>query len=254
MINARMIYGNIPGNAPDNVAKTNEMSRNLKKELGENRKSYSDLMSKIENLVVKENKEYRKKLKENQSKKINITAPVISLEEVKNYQNSHSANDIINELLIGKVEVLNDKKKEVVNKQINEASSNIKKPRSVEDKLALVRLEKYKTEAIEKQKKSTKAQEKKASVSLPKVLEFLRKNPDFYKDEITTMTEIKNLKDVTDGFYIVANNFVDAEQRDLFIKKLYDNGEFNAGFFFDTNTSSYVVYLEQFNSFNNFTR
>ena len=138
------------------------------------------------------------------------------------------------------------------NKQINEPSSNKKKPRSVEDKLALVRLKKYKTEAIEKQKKSTKAQEKKASVSLPKVLEFLRKNPDFYKDEITTMTEIKNLKDVNDGYYIVANNFTEAEPRDAFIQVLYDSGEFGAGFFFNVNTLSYVVYLDQYNTFDGF--
>lgn len=236
----------------DNVAKTNEMSNKLKLELAENRKTYTDLMSKIERIYSKENEEYKKKIKEGTASKSKIPAAVVAFEEVKNYQNSYGENDIVNELLIGNLDDVNQKKKEVVKKQISEASFYGKQSRSLDDKLALSMLEKYKTEAIEKRKKKNIKEEVMTPMPLTKVLEFMVKNPTFYKSEIATMKEIKNLKDVNDGYYIAVNNFVDAEPRNAFIQTLYDSGEFGAGFFFNVNTLSYVVYIDKYNTFDGF--
>lgn len=319
----------------ENVAKTNEMSTNLKKELAENRKSYTDLMNKIETLVLTENQEYRKKIREGAATKSKEPAPAISMEEVVNYQNAHGENDILNELLISKVDALSEKKKDEVKKHISEVvlsdtKANLleekkptiledkkatklveekksttvedkkvkiieekkptileekkskpveerkstiledkkitkvveeKKPtvlevkkttKAVDDRLAKIKLEKYKEEAIEKRKNSSIKEVKTAPVSLTKVIEFLAKNPDFYKKEIASIKDITNLKKADNGLYIVSNDFVDPDARDTFIKKLYDDGEFNASFFFNENTSSYVVYLDKFSSFESF--
>ena len=236
----------------DNIAKTNEMSNKLKVELAENRKTYTNLMSKIERIYSKENEEYKKKIKEGTASKSKIPAAVVAFEEVKSYQNSYEENDIVNELLIGNLVDVNQKKKEVVKKQISEASFYGKQSRSLDDKLALTRLAKYKAEAIEKRKKKNIKEEVITPMSLQKALEFMTKNPTFYKSEIATMKEIKNLKDVNDGYYIVANNFTEAEPRDAFIQVLLDSGEFGAGFFFNVNTLSYVVYLDQYNTFDGF--
>ena len=57
---------------------------------------------------------------------------------------------------------------------------------------------------------------------------------------------LDNLKEVPTGYYIVLGDFIEAEDRDQFIMKLIDTGEFNSGFFFNVNILSYYVFTKFF--------
>ena len=73
----------------------------------------------------------------------------------------------------------------------------------------------------------------------------LKENP--FKNEKNIKIEVyDNLKEVSNGYYLVLGIFTDAPQRDKLIMKLIDSGDFNASFFFNINSLSYYVYSDKF--------
>ncbi len=71
----------------------------------------------------------------------------------------------------------------------------------------------------------------------------LKENP--LKSDKTIKVEVfDNLKEVSNGYYLVLGIFTDATLRDKFIMKLIDSGDFNASFFFNINSLSYYVYSD----------
>jgi hypothetical protein len=112
------------------------------------------------------------------------------------------------------------------------------------DKLALVKLKKYQDEVVKKQGNSTLAENSK-TVSLEEMRRELKENP--LKTDKTVKVEVyDNLKEVSNGYYLVLGIFTDATLRDKFIMKLIDSGDFNASFFFNINSLSYYVYSDKF--------
>lgn len=226
----------------ESIGKTSELSSQLKKELAENRKAYAGLMNKVEKIAVEENQEYKKKIRESEKNK-NVTSiqQRLSLEEIKRYKIEQEQGDAKNQLLISKIDSLDTQKQIEVKRHISKASYYSMEARKFDDKLALVKLKKYQDEAI---KKSASGETSKA-VSLEEMKRELKENP--FKNEKNIKIEVyDNLKEVSNGYYLVLGIFTDAPQRDKLIMQLIDSGDFNASFFFNINSLSYYVYSDKF--------
>ncbi|MBS7256065.1 muramidase family protein [Flavobacterium branchiicola] len=229
----------------ESIGKTSELSSQLKKELAENRKAYAGLMNKVEKIAVEENQEYKKKIRE--SEKNNNVASIqqrLSLEEIKRYKIEQEQGDAQNQLLIAKIDSLDIQKKIEVKRHISKASYYSMEARKFDDKLALVKLKKYQDEAIKKQSKTNSAEASKI-VSLEEMKRELEQNP-LKKDKTVKVEVFDNLKEVSNGYYLVLGIFTDATLRDKCIMKLIDSGDFNASFFFNINSLSYYVYSDKF--------
>ena len=229
----------------ESIGKTSELSSQLKKELAENRKVYAGLMNKVERIAVEENQEYKKKIRE--SEKNNTVTSLqqrLSLEEIKRYKIEQDQGDAQNQLLIAKIDSLDTQKKIEVKRHISKASYYSMEARKFDDKLALVKLKKYQDEAVKKQDKTTFAATSK-TISLEEMTREIKDNP--LKNAKNVKIEVyDNLKEVSNGYYLVLGIFTDASLRDQFIMKLIDSGDFNASFFFNINSLSYYVYSDQF--------
>lgn len=229
----------------EGINKTNELSSQLKKELAENRKAYAGLMNKVEKIAVEENQEYKKKIRESEKK--NNTEPLqqrLSLEEIKRYKIEQEKGDEKNQLLIAKIDSLDTQKKIEVKRHISKASYYSMEARKFDDKLALIKLKKYQDEAVKKQKKNDTGENSK-TISLQEMKQELKDNP-LRPDKTVKVEVYDNLKEVSNGYYLVLGIFTDAVDRDKLIMKLIDSGEFNASFFFNINSLSYYVYADKF--------
>ncbi|WP_343588561.1 LysM peptidoglycan-binding domain-containing protein [Flavobacterium sp.] len=229
----------------EGINKTNELSSQLKKELAENRKAYAGLMNKVEKIAVEENQEYKKKIRE--SEKNNTTTSLqqrLSLEEIKKYKIEQEQGDKQNQLLIAKIDSLDTQKKIEVKRHISKATYYSMEARKFDDKLALVKLKKYQDEAVKKQKKNNTAENSKI-ISLEEMKQELKDNP-LRTDKTVKVEVYDNLREVSNGYYLVLGIFTDAVDRDKLIMKLIDSGEFNASFFFNINSLSYYVYADKF--------
>ncbi len=226
----------------ESIGKTNDLSSQLKKELAENRKAYAGLMNKVEKIAVEENQEYKKKIRE--SEKNNNTSSLqqrLSIEEIKRYKIDQEKADAQNQLLIAKIDSLDTQKQIEVKRHISKASYYSMEARKFDDKLALVKLKKYQNEAV---KKSNSAETSKA-LSVEEMRRELKNNP--LKNEKNIKIEVyDNLKEVSNGYYLVLGIFTGAVPRDKLIMQLIDSGNFNASFFFNVNSLSYYVYADKF--------
>jgi LysM repeat protein len=229
----------------ESIGKTNELSSQLKKELAENRKAYAGLMNKVERIAVEENQEYKNKIRE--SEKNNSKTGLqqrLSLDEIKRYKIEQEKGDAQNQLLISKIDSLDTQKTIEIKRHISKASYYSMEARKFDDKVALIKLKKYQDEAIKNQNKENSAVVSK-SVSTEEMRQELKENP--LKNTKNVKIEVfDNLKEVSNGYYLVLGIFTDAAPRDKFIMQLIDSGDFNASFFFNINSLSYYVYSDKY--------
>ncbi|MDA6071282.1 LysM peptidoglycan-binding domain-containing protein [Flavobacterium sp. AC] len=227
------------------IGKTSELSSQLKKELAENRKVYAGLMNKVEKIALEENQEYKKKIRENE--KNNNVASLqqrLSLEDVKRYKIQQEQGDAQNQILIAKIDSLDTQKTIEIKRHISKATYYSMEARKFDDKLALLKLKKYQDEAIKNQDK-TKSAENSKQVSLEEMQRELKENP-LRADKTVKVEVYDNLREVSNGYYLVLGIFTDSSLRDKFIMKLIDSGDFNASFFFNINSLSYYVYSDKY--------
>ncbi|RUT71797.1 LysM peptidoglycan-binding domain-containing protein [Flavobacterium cupreum] len=228
----------------ESISKTSDLSSQLKKELAENRKAYAGLMNKVERIALEENQEYKKKIRESE-KNNNVTSlqQRLSLDEIKRYKIEQEQGDAQNQLLIAKIDSLDTQKTIEIKRHISKATYYSMEARKFDDKVALMKLKKYQDEAIKNQKTDPAAASK--LVSLEEMKRELKENP--FKNEKNVKIEVyDNLKEVSNGYYLVLGIFTDASPRDKLIMKLIDSGDFNASFFFNINSLSYYVYADKY--------
>lgn len=227
----------------ESIAITNELSSQLKKELAENRKSYAGLMNKVERIAVEENQEYKRKVRENiKNKTGEPLLQSLSLEKIQSYKIGQEKNDAQNQKLIAKIDSLDTQKKIEVKRRISKASFYGSEAREFDDRLALVKLKRYQDKVIHNQ---TNTETSIATLSLDEIKQKIKEDP-LYNNEEVKIEIFDNLKAVPNGYYLVLGIFTDATQRDQFIMKLIDTGDFNASFFFNVNSQSYYVYSDGF--------
>jgi LysM repeat protein len=220
-----------------NIIETDKLITGLKRDLAENRKIYSGIMQKVHRITVQENLEYKKKVKANLSDK-----DLASIEEINRLSEGQLANEKKNDELLAKVESIDTEKKNELKRKISKATFYSSEAREYDDKLALVKLQRYQKTAEESKKDVATTTETPEATEIRKQLNeniIDAKNP-------TKIEVIRNLKDLEDGFYLVANVFGEAAERDAFAIKLTDAGETKTSFFYNVNTLSYYVYTKIF--------
>ncbi|AYN03142.1 LysM peptidoglycan-binding domain-containing protein [Flavobacterium sp. 140616W15] len=227
----------------ESISKTNELSSQLKKELAENRKSYAGLMNKVERIAVEENQEYKRKVRENIKNKTGETLlQSLSLEKIQYYKIDQEKNDAQNQKLIAKIDSLDTQKKIEVKRRISKASFYGSEAREFDDRLALVKLKRYQDKVLHNQ---INTETPITTLSLDEIKQKIKEDP-LYNNEEVKIEVFDNLKAVPNGYYLVLGIFTDATQRDQFIMKLIDTGDFNASFFYNVNSQSYYVYSDAF--------
>lgn len=222
---------NLEQKSTDNLIKTNEALQILKKDLAENRKTYTGIMYDVQRITIETNNEYKKKARENARK----PADVVALDDIKKMQVEQDKNDKLNKLLFNKIEVINLERISVIKNKMKMATFYSEESRSFDDKMALERLKRYKKAAILNQ-----------SEDKYKIKE--KNEPSGFKKGFKTIDieVIKNLKDTKNGFYLVLGIFKEAKERDSFVMKLMDSGEVETTFFYNNNSFTYYVYTKSF--------
>lgn len=227
------------------IMQTNKLSQELKKELAENRKSYVEMMQKVEKMAVEENQEYKRKVRNNEKNKTSETVMQrLSFEEIKDFKLDQQKDDTKNQLLLAKLDSLDTQKKIEVKRQISKASYYSTEARTYDDKLALIKLKKYQSKVSENQNSTNDSV---VFSNLDVIKENLKTNP-LKNQENLKVEKLDNLKEVTDGYYVVLGIFTEAKERDEYIMKLIDSGDFNSSFFFNVNSLNYYVYSDKYDN------
>lgn len=214
-----------------NIGETNALITQLKQDLAENRKIFTGAMQKVQRLTVQENQEYKKKVRENLSNR-----DLASLAEMDKINEDLVREDQKKEALLSKIDAIDSEKKEVLKRKISRATFYSAEAREFDDKLALVKLERVQNsigDSAKEEKVDDTTEERKA------LSENAVKTP-------TKIEVISNLKDIEDGFYLVADIFGDAAPRDEFAVKLSYSGEKKTKFFYNVNNFGYYVYTDVF--------
>jgi LysM repeat protein len=224
----------------ENIQKTNDLSQQLKKQLAENRKVYSGLMDKAERIVVEENQEYKKSIREN-SKTKSAEEKTVKLTpgDLKNMEMEQRVRDLNNIKLITKLDSLNNESKSELKLHISKATFYSKQARLSDDKLAKLKNQSYQNKAYESQAKAKNGAVSK-SLTLDQMKKELAKQPT--KVKAIKIVTLDNLKDLKSGYYVVVGTFPEAGERDALIRKLTDSGSLDANFFYNINIQSYNVY------------
>jgi LysM repeat protein len=224
----------------ENIHKTNELSQQLKKQLAENRKVYSGLMDKAERIVVEENQEYKKSIREN-SKTKPTEAKVVKLTpaELKTMEMEQKVRDLNNIKMIKRLDSLNNESKEELKLHISKASFYSKQARTNDDNLAKLKNQNYQNKASETQLK-TKTVATAPTLTLDQIKKELAKQPT--KVKAIKIEKVEGVKDLNPAYYVILGSFKEATERDAFIKKLADSGSLYSNFFYNTNVISYYVY------------
>ncbi len=215
------------------IGETNEIISQLKQNLAENRKIYTGIMSKVQRITTQQNQEYKKKVRANLS-----TKEQESLSEINKISEVQLGNEKRNENLLTKIEAINNEKNTEVKRKIAKATYYSAEAREFDDKLALVKLQRYqKNSTVEDISLATKTPE----------TETIRKDLKqgvYNQNNLTKIEVLKNLNELKNGFYLVHEVFTDSKKRDEFAIKLTDFGEKQTSFFFNVNNFSYYVYSE----------
>ena len=226
---------NLEQRSTDNLVKTNEALQILKKDLAENRKTYTGIMYDVQRITIETNNEYKKKARENARK----PADIVALDEIKKIQAEQDKNEKLNKLLLNKIEVINTERISVIKNKMKLATFYSEESRSFDDKMALERLKRYKKQALLNQS------EDKYKVKDKNTFNGIKKGFKTIDIEV-----IKNLKEIKNGFYLVLGVFKEAKERDSFVMKLIDSGETEATFFYNNNSFTYNVYTKIFSTVN----
>ncbi|TGD59092.1 lytic transglycosylase [Flavobacterium humi] len=219
-----------------NIGKTNELILQLKKDLAENRKIYTGIMSKVQRITVQENHEYKKKVKENLS-----SNDLASLSAIDKLSEGQLESEKKNEQLLAKIDLIGSEKNNELKRKISKATFYSSEAREYDDKLALVKLQRYQKNAAANDKDV-------ASVTgeAPNAAD-IRKNlsaKTLDQNKLTKIEVLRNLNEPENGYYLVAGVFQEAKDRDAFAIQLTDSGETKTSFFYNVNNLSYYVYTQ----------
>ena len=219
---------NLEKDSYKNIGDTNGMIFELKRDLADNRKIYTGLMAKVQRITLEENHQYKKKVNENQKIKNNPSEAAELLAVIKNIKIKQEANERRNKQLFTRIDSISIQKSVELKRRISKATFYSSEARDYDDKLAQVKLKRYQKKAVETNKNLAAHSENKPTADqIKKTL----KNKDYNERKAVKMEVLRNLNEVEDGFYIIADTFAEAELRDVFARKLTDSGEINTGFF-----------------------
>jgi LysM repeat protein len=207
-----------------NIAQTNTVLQELKKDLADTRKNYAGIMNKVQIITLEENKQYKKKVREGNQKNGQET-----LGDIKKIEFQQLQNDKKNTMLLSRIDSLSSAREAEFKRKIKQASFYSEESRNYDDELALEKIKRY--------KKNAKPAATKEEI---KVI----KNETATDNNTVNIQVIKNIDTIKAGYYFVLGIFNEPAERDRFIMQLIDYGQPNATFFYNVNRFSYYVYTK----------
>ena len=212
----------------DNLIETNSLLQQLKQDLAKNRNNYTLIMNKVRQINLDENKAYKRKSREL------LTKNQIEKEKFDDFDSLEKEYDLAdkkNENLLVELDKLSLEKESAIKDKLKKATFYSEESRKFDDKLALVKLNRYK----EKAKKEFQNKENS--------FEEQNSYDNFNSTNLVSIEVIENLLEVPNGYYLVTGKYSDAKERDEQIIKLINSGVIDASFFYNFNTLSYYVYI-----------
>ncbi len=210
-----------------NLKETNALLLQLKQDLANNRNNYALIMNKVKQINLEENKIYKKKSRELSAKNYD---PKAASDELNTLENEQKLVDKQNEELLTELDKLFSEKENVLKEKMQKASFYSEESRKFDDKLALVKLNRYK----EKIKNDPNFTTEETQIS----------SNNFTSSNLVSIEVVENLKEVKDGYYLVVGKFLEASERDKKIIELINSGATDTSFFYNFNTLSYYVYAQ----------
>lgn len=209
-----------------NLKETNTVLLQLKQDLANNRSNYAIIMNKVRQINLEENKIYKKKTRELATKSADNNTIRNNIIDLENEQNNV---DKQNEMLLSEVEKLSTEKEVALKDKLRKATFYSEESRLFDDKLALVKLNRYKEKNKDNFTKNTADEQV---------------NPaNFTSNNLVAIEVVENLKEVKDGYYLVTGKYANAEERDKKIIELINSGQNETSFFYNFNTFTYYVYV-----------
>ncbi len=227
--------------AEENSQKTDELLYQLKRDLADNRKTYSLIMNKVQRIKQDESLVLKKKVREN--KKVKSQNPSVGanlINDIYKMQNEQTKIDAKNKTLITKIDSLELGKKKEIRRRIGKATFYSEEARDYDDKMALLKLKHQEKKVIKELTVADNLPEKITTDTIKKSL----KDEDLNKDKTANIKVLKNLKLIKNGYYLVLDTFTEANSRDKFASKLVSAGYTETRFIYDFNIFSYYVYTK----------
>ncbi len=223
----------------ENISKVHGVLFQLKKDLSENRKTYSDLMNKVKRISLDEHQEYKKKLNENRKvKSKNASVGSSLIDEIYKIQENQNKVDKRNQQSFNKLDSIEIQKKVELKRHISKANFYSSEAREYDDKLALAKIKRH-LKAVLNTQKIKQLEIIESAEPIKKAL-IIEENQNMSAE----IKVLNNLKDVRNGYYLVADILKDAEPRDKLVIKLIDSGNVDASFFYDFNIFSYYIFTQ----------
>jgi len=79
---------------------------------------------------------------------------------------------------------------------------------------------------------------------------FRNEDFDFGEEQSSSVQILKNIDNVSNGYYLIIAVHNDIQKRNDFIAKVYASGRTDVDFFYDVKTSRYFIYYDKFDSIN----
>jgi LysM repeat protein len=221
----------------ESILKTNKLSQNLKQELAQNRKDYTEMMFKVQTILTEQNQEYKRQIRDGQ-KAANINKiKSLSQLDIDTYNNEQEELNNSNLKLISKIENIDNQKATETKIRISKATFYSLEARTYDDKIAQKKIERYRAEALSKMKPASTGT-------------HVEVNPNDYQTLVEQMLVFENVSNAINGIYLKIDEFQDANLRDDYVMNLIDSGYLNANFFFNINSLSYYIYIDQTHNLN----
>ncbi len=227
--------------AEDNSEKTNDLLYQLKRDLVDNRKTYSLIMNKVQRIKQDESQVLKKKVRENKKvKSQNPSVGINLIDDIYKIQNEQSKIDAKNKILVTKIDSLGIVKNKEIKRRIGKATFYSEEARDYDDKMALLKLKHQEKKVIKELKEANNLPETITTDTIKKSL----KDEAINKDKTANIKVLKNLKLIKNGYYLVLDTFNEANSRDKFASKLIAAGQTETRFIYDFNIFSYYVYTK----------
>ena len=221
--------------------KTNELLYQLKRDLSDNRKTYSLIMNKVQRIKQDENQTLKKKVRENAKvKSQNPTVGSVLINDLYKIQTEQSQIDAKNKMLVSRIDSISTVKKKEIKRRIGKATFYSEEAREYDDRMALLKLKHEKNKVEKELVLMEKAPEKITADTIAKSL----KDEKLNTNKTANIKVIKNLKTLKNGFYLVLDTFNDASTRDKFASKMINSGQIETKFIYDFNIFAYHVYTK----------
>ncbi len=227
------------------IYESNLMIQELKRDLYDNKKVYSDLMYKVQRINHQKSIEIKKKMREG----INSKADDENLVQIEKLNKQLVSEEVGNDELLKIADQLSLERDYVVRKKIAKAQIYSESARDYDDKLAIQKLRRYSNKVAEENKMNANF----VKYRKPDANE-IKSQSHLYDsiNEVKVSTDINYTKSL-DGYYLVLKTFENPEERDVFAKLAIDKGFVFTNILYNPTIYKYLVFIDYFNNIHDAT-